>query len=52
MKSRLEAMQKHPPSQAQIEYLMALGDTLAAPGTMAEASERIERLKQQRPRTM
>jgi hypothetical protein len=38
-------MQAHPPSAAQIEYLRALGDKLAAPQTMAAASERIEELK-------
>jgi hypothetical protein len=46
MQARLAAMQKHPPSAAQVEYLKALGDKLAAPATMAEASERIEALKQ------
>jgi len=44
-KARLEAMRKHSPTEAQLAYLLALGDTLAAPGTMAEASERIEALK-------
>ena len=46
MKARLQAMQAHPPSEAQIEYLKALGDKLAAPQNMGEASERIEALKQ------
>lgn len=45
MKARLEAMQRHPPSAAQLAFLQALGDQLSAPQTMAEASERIERLK-------
>ena len=46
MKSRLAAMLKHPPSEAQLAYLKALGDKLAAPQSMGEASERIEALKQ------
>ena len=46
MKARLEAMQHRPPSAAQLEYLKALGDQLGAPESMAEASERIEALKQ------
>ena len=37
----LKAMQAHPPSAAQLAYLLALGDTQAAPTTMAEASERL-----------
>jgi hypothetical protein len=45
MQHRLKAMQKHPPSAAQLAYLRALGDTLAAPENMAAASERIETLK-------
>src|SRR4051812_33231284 len=56
-KARLASMRKHPPSVMQLEYLKALGDQGPAPGTMAEASERIETLKmaplghkQQRPR--
>ena len=44
-KSRLTAMRARPPSEAQIEYLKALGDTAPAPANMAEASERIESLK-------
>ena len=48
MKARLQAMQQHPPSQAQLDYLQALGDTLAQPATMAEASARIERLLQEK----
>ena len=44
-KMRLQAMQHRPPSQAQLNFLQTLGDKLAAPGTMAEASQRIERLK-------
>jgi hypothetical protein len=53
MKERLKAMQRRPPSQAQMEYLRALGDQLTAPGTMAEASERIDCLRkeqQKKPR--
>ena len=43
--ARLQAMQAHPASMAQLSLLLALGDTQAAPSDMAEASERIERLK-------
>ena len=43
--ARLKAMRERPPTQAQLDYLKALGDTLSAPETMAEASERIETLK-------
>jgi hypothetical protein len=43
--ARLQAMRQHPPTEKQMEYLKALGDKLAAPATMAEASERIEALK-------
>ena len=39
------AMQKYPASAAQLSFLLALGDTQAAPTSMAEASERIEELK-------
>ena len=45
VKARLVAMSKYPPSQAQLDYLKALGDRLSAPESMAEASERIEALK-------
>jgi hypothetical protein len=45
MQGRLRAMQKHPPTQRQLEYLKALGDRLGAPESMAEASERIATLK-------
>lgn len=45
MKARLAAMSKYPPSAAQLEYLKALGDKLAAPANMAEASERIDALQ-------
>jgi hypothetical protein len=48
MKARLKAMQDHPASAAQLAYLLALGDTQAAPATMAEASARIEGLLQQK----
>ena len=44
-KARLTAMQAHPPSNAQLEYLKTLGDQAATPKDMAEASERIEALK-------
>jgi hypothetical protein len=43
--ARLQAMQKLAPSEAQLSFWQALGDTGAAPASMAEASERIERLK-------
>ena len=45
VKSRLTAMQAHPPSAAQLRFLRELGDRLAAPASMAEASDRIELLK-------
>jgi hypothetical protein len=46
MKARLAAMQQHPPSAAQLEYLRKLGDrAVAPPQTMGEASQRIEELK-------
>ena len=50
MKARLEAMRKYPPSAAQLAYLQALGDKLAAPKSMAEASERIDALVNKTPR--
>ena len=50
MKARLAAMSKYPPSQAQLEYLRSLGDAEPTPQTMAEASERIDDLVQQRQR--
>lgn len=34
MQARLETMQKHLPSAAQLDYLQALGDTLGAPQSM------------------
>jgi hypothetical protein len=43
--ARLKAMQKHPASATQLDYLQALGDTLSAPASMAEASERIDALQ-------
>ena len=49
--ARLQAMQQHPPSAAQLSFLQALGDTLSAPATMAEASERIESLKRRQEGT-
>jgi len=48
VRSRLAAMQKHPPSAAQLRFLRELGDKLAAPETMAAASQRIEELKSQK----
>ena len=45
MKARLQAMQAHPPSAAQLALLQALGDTATVPETMAEASKRIDSLK-------
>ena len=45
VQARLKAMQQHPASAAQLALLLALGDTGPTPGTMAEASQRIERLK-------
>lgn len=47
-RARLAAMSKYPPTQAQLDYLKALGDRLSAPESMAEASERIDDLVQQR----
>jgi hypothetical protein len=41
-------MRQHPPSDAQLDFLKALGDTLAAPESMGAAAERIEALKRQR----
>ena len=40
-----KAMQQRPASPAQLAFLMALGDTQAAPEDMAAASTRIEELK-------
>jgi hypothetical protein len=48
MKERLKAMQQRPPSQAQLDYLQALGDQLRTPSSMLEASERIDSLRQGR----
>ena len=45
VKSRLKAMQARPPSEARLSFLRELGDQLATPQNMAEASERIETLK-------
>jgi hypothetical protein len=45
MKARLVAMQAHPPSEEQLSFLQALGDTISAPKDMGEASQRIEALK-------
>ena len=46
LQARLRAMQQHPASPAQLSFLQALGDTQAAPTSMAEASARIEQLRQ------
>jgi hypothetical protein len=48
MQRRLKAMQQRPPSQAQLDYLRSLGDRLGAPESMAEASQRIDRLVQEK----
>ena len=46
MQGRMQAMQKLPPSEAQLAYLKALGEkAAAAPENMGEASARIEELK-------
>ena len=44
-KARTLAMQQHPPSAQQLSFLQALGDTAAAPESMAVASQRIDQLK-------
>ena len=44
----MKAMQEHPPSAAQLEYLKALGDTLSAPETMGRLSARIDTLVRQK----
>jgi hypothetical protein len=51
VKARLEAMRKHPPTQTQLAYLKALGDKLATPADMAEASERIDALTGRKSQT-
>jgi hypothetical protein len=43
-----QAMAQRPPSVPQLAFLKALGDTLPAPVTMAEASARIEALRKER----
>ena len=43
--ARLQAMVGKPPSQAQLTYLQALGDSGPPPANMAEASARIDSLK-------
>ena len=45
VKARLKAQQQHPPTQAQLSFLQALGDQGPAPENMAEASARIEKLQ-------
>jgi hypothetical protein len=42
--ARLQAMAHRPPSQAQLKYLAALGDSGSPPANMREASERIDTL--------
>jgi hypothetical protein len=44
-KAKLEAMSKKSPSEKQLQLLRDLGDTEAPPANMAQASERIGRLK-------
>ena len=39
--ARQEAMAQRPPSQAQLDYLKALGDDGPPPASMAEASTRV-----------
>jgi hypothetical protein len=48
MQARMRAMQQRPPSVTQLAYLQALGDTQPTPANMAEASERIDRLRKER----
>ena len=43
--ARLKAMVQRPPSQAQLTYLQALGDSGPPPANMVEASARIDSLK-------
>ena len=40
--ARHQAMVQRPPSQAQLTYLQALGDSAPPPASMAEASTRID----------
>ena len=47
-KARLKAMQARPASELQLAYLRGLGDGGPTPRSMAEASERIDRLIQER----
>ena len=42
--ARAEAMARQPPSQLQLAYLAALGDSGPPPTTMLEASQRIDSL--------
>jgi hypothetical protein len=48
---RRAAMAQLPASTQQLEYLKALGDSLGAPASMAEASERIDLLLAQKHKT-
>ena len=43
--ARQDAMAQQPPSPAQLDYLKSLGDLGPTPANMAEASQRIARLK-------
>ena len=43
--SAVDAMAQQPPSPAQLDYLKSLGDLGPTPANMAEASQRIARLK-------
>jgi hypothetical protein len=47
---RQEAMRGQPPSPAQLRYLRTLSRQEVLPGTMAEASQRIDTLVQERKR--
>jgi hypothetical protein len=49
-KAMREVMAQQPPTALQLEYLKALGDKLAVPSNKAEASERIDALRQQQQR--
>jgi hypothetical protein len=45
MKARLAAMQRHAPSEKQLDFLRQLGDQGPVPETMVDAAIRIEKLK-------
>jgi hypothetical protein len=48
LKNRLAAMQKLPPTVAQLAFLTSLGDTQEPPASMAEASGRINQLRREK----